>query len=92
MRLKPIINKESFIAASLYDIIHIPASPYTIAPHVFYTISLSKPLHIAYLIERHKLWSALFLELIGKPDNQTNKDKVERINEATPNNRSLHVR
>jgi len=65
MEYVPIIDKNSFVIASLYDIMHVPSSPYTILPYTFYVSSFGKPLYIAYFIEKHNLWKELFLRLIN---------------------------
>lgn len=66
MEYIPVINKEGFIAASLYDVIHIPSSPYTVIPYSYYVMGLGKPLYIGYFIEKHGLWNEVFLKLINR--------------------------
>ncbi len=73
MRFIPIVSKEGFIVASLHDSVSVPSSPYVLVPYVFYAVGYGKPLYALYYIEKHELWSDLFLRIIGEAENSSNE-------------------
>ncbi len=65
MELVPVISKEAYLAASIYDLVHVPYSPARSVPYVLYASSLGPLLYVAYRIEKSSLWDKLFSELVG---------------------------
>ncbi len=68
-----IIDRDSFVIAALYDIMHVSSSPYTVLPYAFYVSGFGKPLYVAYFIEKHNLWNNLFLRLM-KENHKSSKE------------------
>ena len=65
MNYIPIVDRDAFVASTLYDIIHVSSSPYTIMPYAFYVSGFGKALYAAYYIEKHGLWNDLFHRILG---------------------------
>jgi len=65
MDLIPIVDQNAFIVSTLYDIVHVPSSPYTVLPYAFYASGFGEVMYTGYYIEKHDLWKELIHRILG---------------------------
>lgn len=65
MDLIPIVDQDAFIVSTLYDIVHVPSSPYTVLPYAFYASGFGEVMYTGYYIEKHDLWKELIHRILG---------------------------
>ena len=61
----PIVDRVAFIAATLYDIFHVPSSPYSVLPYAYYVSGFGEIMYTGYYIEKHDLWEELIHRILG---------------------------
>ncbi len=65
MEFIPIVDQDAFIVSTLYDIVHVPSSPYTVLPYAFYVSGFGEVMYTGYYIEKHDLWKELIHRILG---------------------------